>query len=209
MSADSPIALCNAALTLCGGNTLLSFLDGTKEAKLCNIHYERLRDAVTAEAQWTHATTRFGPMVPDTTPPVYRYSYQYLLPVDLLTLVEASPDQRGHYQIDDYEVEDNRLLCNHGGGVYIKYIRRVTDTTKFVMLYTEALVARLAAELAIPLAESRSLQQQHFALYRAKVDDAMAADGMQGRNKATAVRGARNARYSEGPGRGFYTAGTG
>ena len=205
MSASSPIAICNAALTLSGGNTILSFQDDTTEAKLCNIHYPRLRDVVTAAAQWTHATKRFGPLVPDVATPPYGYTYQYTLPSDLFEVIEATTN--GRYEIEDYAIEDKKLLANVGSGIFIKYIGRVEDTTRFVMLFTEALTARLAAELSIPLAESRSLEAQHMNIYKAKMDEAMAQDGLQGRNKPTRVRNAARARFADGSTPGFYSWG--
>ena len=167
MSAASPIVICNRALTECGGNTIISFNDSTTEAKLCNLHYPTIRDAVTAAYQWTHAIKRFGPLTPEAAAPVYGYSYSYLLPADLLTLTEVQLDGNGGYrrQIPEYEIEGGHLLANIGSGVFIKYIAQVTDTTKFVQLYTEALVLRLAAEFAIPLAESKGLATLHYQLY--------------------------------------------
>lgn len=208
MSAASPIVICNRALTACGGNTIVSFNDATTEAKLCNLHYPTLRDAVTAAYQWTHAIKRFGPLVADAAAPPYGFSYQYVLPADLLTLTFVQLADR-RTQIPEYELEGNRLLANIGSGIFIKYIARVTDTTTFVQLYTEALVARLAAEFAIPLAESKTLAQLHYQLYERKVDEAAAVDGLQSRNRATTAVKHLRARFGGGYGAmgSFYSAG--
>lgn len=208
MSAASPIAICNRSLTLVGGNTITSFLDGTREAKLCSLHYASVRDAVTEAYNWSHARARAGPLVPDATPPAFGYSFRYLLDVGMLTLQWAGTDPEGVHQLPRYEVEGGYLLCNEGAGVRIRYLQRVEDTTRFTHLFTESLVARLAAELAIPLAESKALAAQQFKLYQGKVDEAAAVDGQQGRNTPTTAVRHQIARWGGGRGTpGFWRAG--
>jgi hypothetical protein len=208
MSASSPVVICNRALTACGANTIVSFGDGTTEANLCALHYPTVRDAVTAAYQWTHAIKRFGPLVPDAATPAFGFTYQYILPSDLLTLTAVHLDDRLR-QIPEYEVEGGRLLTNIGSGLFIKYIAQITDTTRFVQMYTEALIARLAAEFAIPLAESKTLAQFHFQAYERKVDEAAAVDGLQGLNKRTNTVNHLRARFGD-PRHvgGFYSAGS-
>lgn len=210
MSASSPVSVCNQALTGVGANTITSFADGSNEARLCNLHYAQTRDSVTTAYRWGFATRRFGPMTPEPDPPVYGFSHSYLLPPDLLELQFATTDSAGRmpFQIDRYEVEGGKLLCDVAAGLYIKYTARITDTTTFAQLYTEALIARLAAELAIPLAESKSLQAQYFKIYEAKVRDAAAVDNLQGRNRPTTMVNAKRARFAAGATPGFYSVGT-
>ena len=212
MSASSPVALCNRALTLVGANTITSFLDDKLEARLCSTHYPQVRNAVTQAYNWSHSRARFGPMTAESTAPTFGFSYSYLLPADLIQLLWAGTDPNGIKQLDVYEVENNRLLADVGEGVNILYQRIIEDTTKFPTLFTEALVARLAAELALPLAESKALADQLFKLYAAKVDEAAAVDGMQGRNQPTNTTRHMKARFGHGTisgylPRGFYSWG--
>ncbi len=198
MSASSPVAICNRSLTLLGGNTITSFEDDIVEAKLCNIHYTQVRDAVTSAIEWTFATKRAGPLTPDAQAPLFGYSFQYTLPSDLMLLLFATTQAHGDHEIARYVIEGGKLLADVGTGVYIRYNARITDTTKFVQPYTEALVARMAAELAVPLTESRTLQGQFFKIYQAKLDEAAAVDNLQGRNIPTRTVRHQRARWSGG-----------
>jgi len=208
MSATSPVAICNRALTLVGGNTIISFDDETIESKLCNIHYDQVRDAVTSVIEWSFATKRFGPLTPHVDAPAFGFNYRYTMPPDFLLLLEASTDPKGRREISRYVMEEGHLLADIGTGINIKYLARITDTTKFVQPYTEALVARMAAELAVPLTESRTLQAQFFKIYERKVDEAAAVDNIQGRNIKTTAVNHQIARFAGGyAGAGFYNAG--
>ena len=215
MSAASPVALCNRALLEVGGNTIVSFLDETTESRICALIYEPIRDAVTQAYNWAHARARAGPLALLATSPIFGWTFQYKLPVELLTLQWAGTSGGRNWRYEpqiEYEVEGRNLLCNVGEGVYIRYLKRVTDTAEFSSLFTEALVARLSAELAVPLSESRSLAQQHFQLFQAKIDEAAAVDGQQGRNMPTSAVRHQYARWTGGgqygalPG-GFYNWG--
>jgi hypothetical protein len=63
-------------------------------------------------------------------------------------------------------------------------------------MFVQALAARMAAELAIPLSENAQLQGTMWQLYGTKLAEAAARDGQQGSNeyitqrRLTGVRGA-------------------
>jgi hypothetical protein len=84
--------------------------------------------------------------------------------------------------------EGNYILCN-SEMVYIKYIRRVEDPNEFSSAFSHALGARLAAELAVPITESRAMLNDMMSLYDVKIAAAAATDGMQGRTQV--VRSSR------------------
>ena len=67
--------------------------------------------------------------------------------------------------------------------VYIKYTWDVVDPARFSPGFVQALAARLAADLAIPIAESRQLQSDMVQIYAAKLVNADTLDSMQGRNQ--------------------------
>lgn len=195
MSAPSPVALCNRALTQVGGRLITSFADDNNEAKLCALHYEPLRDEVTTAYEWSHALARFGPMTPLAGAPPFGYDYTYQLPSGCLRVLHVTIDPDGEHEVARYAVEGQQLLADIGAGLYLRYIQRVTDTTKFTSMFTQALVARIAAELSVPLAESKSLAQQNFQLYQAKVGEAASVDGLQGRATRITVTRHRAARH--------------
>ena len=172
--ASSPAAICSAALTLAGGKSITSFLDGSVEAQLSVTHYNRLRDAVTAAAEWSHATTRAGPLVALVDAPLH-WTYEYPLPAECLRVIEVM-DADGD-TIESYDIEGRSILADDEQ-VYVRYVRQVTDTTAWSPLFVEAVVARLAAEFAIPLSSSRTLHEQLMRLYAAKIEEAETIDNM-------------------------------
>lgn len=195
MSASGPVEICNAALLSVASNIITSFDDGTNESKVCAQFYPRVRDSLTAEHEWSHAIKLAGPLPPADAPPVFEYSYQYLLPADLLRLVWASESNVPKFQLTNYRIAGRYLMTDLSSGLYIRYIARSEDTTAFSQMFTEALIARLSAEFAIPLAESRSLSEMYNAIYRSKLEEAIAADGLQGRNQRIEVTRHVSARY--------------
>jgi hypothetical protein len=62
----------------------------------------------------------------------------------------------------------------------ILYISKITDTSQFDPLFTEALTARLAAELAYSITGSNTLSKQMWELYESKIAEARSIDGLEG-----------------------------
>lgn len=48
----SVVDICNSALNMLGGNTIISLTETSKNARLCNQRYELVRDAVFREHPW-------------------------------------------------------------------------------------------------------------------------------------------------------------
>jgi len=205
MSSNGEVGICNRALLQIGGDTIKSFDDGVVESNLANLMYADLRDAVTQEATWSHARARAGPMARLVEAPPFEYKFQYLLPPECIRVVWAGNDPNGIIPLSKYTVEGRNLLCNLESGLYIKYMRRVSDTSKFPPLFAEALIARLAAEWSIPLTQSKSLKEMHYKIYLQKLEDAESMDGLQGTSEQTITVNAAHARR-QGASRvdGFY-----
>ena len=196
-----PVQLCNRALTMVGGATITALTDSSKEGILSNLHYAPIRDEVMQTGHWSFARARFGPLTHEVTPPAFEFSGSHLLPSDSLRVVWAGTDQKTDIQLDSYEIEDNKLLADvTTSSIYIKYIKQVTDTTKFSPLFDSALSMRLAAELAIPVAEGAGLANTLFQKYLALLDRAEAMDGRQGRNQVTTQARHIRARWSQSSG---------
>ena len=206
MAAASPVEVCNQALVDLGGKTIASFTEDSTEAKLCRLRYATLRDAVTMEAEWTHSTFREGPLTPLATPPVFEFTYAFQKPTDTLSVLFVSRDADGYLEVD-YAVEGEHILSDFSSP-YLKYQKRVIDPAKWPPLFTEAVIARLSAEFAIPLTKSRGLKQEFMSAYVAKRDEAGTVDNLQGRNQRTSASRHRRARWRHGAyAPGFFKAG--
>ena len=78
-----------------------------------------------------------------------------------------------------FVIEGRKLLTDEGTA-QIKYIGRVTDTQLYDASLTEALAARLAAEICYAITGSTSMVQIQTSLYEAKVNEARFNDATEG-----------------------------
>lgn len=183
-----------------GGETIISLEDDLKEAKLCNANYELIRDAVLEEREWTFAVERIEPAALVTTPK-YGFAKEFQLPATVLRVLQVSragdgdtgiagsytedPTMLGTYDKVEWLKEGRVIRANNASRIYCRVIQQITDVTKFSPGFTQALAARLAMDLAIPLTGSRLLQRDMAVLYGEKLASAAATDGMQGRSYRT------------------------
>lgn len=181
--AVSEVSICNQALSWLGEKLITSLDDPTTPAQLCKLNYEQLRDAVLEARDWSFAMQRNVPAVLVTVP-VWGYSHQFQLPPDLLRVVfvgETDSDLENQ-PVDNWQREQDKIMCNVDT-IYLRYIYRLTDPVKFTPLFVQALAARIAADLAMPLTSSRSLQSDMFNLFGVKLQEAAATDAKQGRTR--------------------------
>ena len=190
--AASAEAICNQALTWVGANTIGSLSDTSDEAVICNANYEPLRDTVLAEREWAFAVERAGPVAAEVALPINGFDKKFALPagtIRVLQVSNASEDAAasntlgiGRYNRVEWLREGEFIVALGVEQIFIRYIQQITDTTKFPAYFDQALAARLAMDLAIPLTNSRLLQREMAALYGEKLRIAAAADGSQGRS---------------------------
>ena len=77
----SVVDICNSALNMLGGNTIISLTETSKNARLCNQRYELVRDAVFREHPWNCLQKRVE-LAQDTVAPSFEFSSAYTLPAD-------------------------------------------------------------------------------------------------------------------------------
>jgi len=192
MSTASVVNICNMALGWIGGDRITSLGDDSTRANLCNLNYPRSRDVVLEAREWTFAV-KHQLLSPDAAAPSNpEYGQRFFIPTDILRVltvhqpVDFGADQLTAGLIQAEQIpwvrEGRYILCNFDE-VSMRGIQRIESTGEFSESFVHALSARLAADLAIPLTESKELQQQMYSLYLEKLDDASATDGMQGRSQ--------------------------
>lgn len=183
----SNVSICNQALSWLGAQLITSLDDNTAEAKLCKANYADIRDAITEAHDWTFAITRYN-LPKNATAPVNGYSASFQIPPEVLRVLSVSDN-------DDWGIEGQDIVTNEAS-VKMKAIARVTDPNRFSPLFIQALANRLAADLSIPLTQSKSLQKQHYALYQSKMDEAVTNDGLQGKSRKVTSSWLRGARFA-------------
>ena len=169
----SAVQICNLALAKIGDEQITSLTDDSKAARMCNLVYEPMRDAVLRAHPWNFAVTRVA-LALDTDTPPYEYDAQFALPSNFLRYL-------GSNLLDtaSFTIEAGFMLCN-ASSVTLKYIKQETDPNKFDWLFIEALAARIAAELSIAIADSRTLSVDLFNLYATKLAEARTVDAQEG-----------------------------
>lgn len=178
----SEVSICNQAISWVGGTRITSLDDGTKEANLCKDNYAALRDAVLSEGAWTFATTRFIPAA-DAASPAYGYAYSFSISNTILTVLEVqnqSTVPNGSNTLD-WRMEGNAILCDEQI-IYVKAIEQITDPNEFHPLFVQALSARIALDICIPLTRNKALMRDMGALYQEKLETALFVDGSQGKS---------------------------
>lgn len=202
--ATSEVAICNIALSWLGGDLIISLDDETVEAKLCKANYAPLRDAVLEEREWTFAVKRIE-LAALQAVPLYGFDKAFQIPPATIRVLQvsragedvttgnafsntgvASSSRGGTGMGRETRIEWNReqdtVVANSADRIFARVITRITDTTKFSSAFDQALAARIAMDIAIPLTNSEKLQQSMAGMYGEKMRLAAGSDGMQGRS---------------------------
>jgi len=152
MSSQVIVDICNSAMIKLGADPFNSLTDDTKEARLCNHQYHKVRDAVLRSAPWTFATRRATlPKLAQTLE--FGDGYMFQLPADCLRvwkLYDADPQAR-------YTIEEDKLITNLDV-CQIFYVTDQTDVTKYSADFKESLACQLAADLAFSITQSANLK---------------------------------------------------
>ena len=172
MAADQT-AIANLALGYLGQTPIVNIDDETKNARAAKRAFVPCRDALLREYptfNFADETVQRSASAVDAN--VYRWAYRALLPVDCIAVRDVnrlSPEQwerRGRY-----------LYTNQAPPLYLRYARRIDDTTLFDPLFDEALATKIAEAIAVsvtgkPSEATRMAQRLDDLMPKAKKSDA-------------------------------------
>lgn len=172
------VEICSVALVKIGARGIASFADGTLEADVAGRLYEVTLKGLIASHPW-HFTMAEAVLERLEEPPHAGFSSVFALPADMLRVVSAgSGGARGL----DYRLAGGRLHTN-APKVVLSYQRR-PDTAAFPAFFVQALIARLAAELCLPLTEGTSRAEALHRLAEAELRTARLIDSQQSTPRA-------------------------
>jgi hypothetical protein len=140
--------ICNMALDKLGAANIVDLdTDKSPQGQKCRIHFEQTRDALIRSHYWRFASARAS-LSKDTVDPDFEYDSQFILPTDFmrfksLYLNDRRPSLTTRITV---AIEGDRLLTNETA-INMRYIKRVTDPTKFDELFTEVFILKLALKL--------------------------------------------------------------
>lgn len=157
----SVVDICNLALGHLGDPATVAAIappDGSIQAAHCARLYPISRDQVLETHPWGFATQRV--VATQVTNPLNSWSYAYALPSNCIRLVSVLPQSAtSDTATDDFIVETDAsgngvVYCNVQNAT-LRFIVRVTDTTKYSTLVTVAISRLLAGYLAGPILKGK------------------------------------------------------
>lgn len=153
------IDIANAALALCGHKRQITdFSDGTPEAAMAGLMYVQARDALLSDADWSFATRRTKMTEPSTSTRT-NWSYVFDLPNDFMMdryivvdgVRNPTASQKIPYAIEMNDDATGHVLMTDIPEPELVYTARLEDPMLYPPYFTDALVARLASDMVVPL----------------------------------------------------------
>lgn len=172
----SEVDICNNALLKVRAKTItaLDQLD-SNEALSCNIMYPQMRDDVLAAHPWNFAIKQIN-LNPDAAAPLFEFTTKFRLPEDCLRVVKVATSTGVRL---DYKVK-GRFLHSNTQAIFIEYISREKDTTKFSPQYVDTLATRIGSEIGFALTGSDTRASTLAKQYIQKLKEAKRRDGQEG-----------------------------
>lgn len=168
----SKTEIANRALAKIGESRVSNIeTDSTEKAELINSMWELQRDSLLQSYPWNFAVTLTN-LAADATAPDHGYTVRYLLPTDFLSLLAIKDDP-------DYRIIGKYIHTDQAAPLYIKYVKKVTDTGEFDPLFAEALAATIAVEICERLTQSNTKKQLLMQEKERHIANAYASDAIQ------------------------------
>lgn len=156
------IEIANRALVFIGESRILSLGQESKAAREVNSQFDFTRRVELTRSRWTFAMWR-ARLAASVTPPAFGFSYAYPFPADALAIdtigdFYAGPSLTDYVNTDEkpFEIEGRQILTNLAAPLDVRYVRDVTDTTQFNMLFGDVVAWRLANDVCRTLTGSSS-----------------------------------------------------
>jgi hypothetical protein len=169
----------NVALSWCGTARINALTDTVQARYVATDNWDTSFETVLAEREWTFAKDR-KVLALDAAAPVFGYDFQFIIPNDVVKVwrvYDANGDES-----TDWVREGARVLCNDAAPIYAEVTTKA-DLALWSGIAVQALEAKLAAVMAIPLTENRQLRMDLEALFKEFLKTAGSSDGQQGRSR--------------------------
>ena len=184
----SEVDIANLALARLGDVASIASIsppEGSAQAEHCARFYPIARDSMLELHDWKFATRRAALAQLSTTS--WNWAYAYGVPANTIRVLsvlpaESSPDDEGVDFDLENQADGTPMVLSNLPYATIRYTTRVTDTTKFPPLFTDALAWLLASHLAGPVikgdagtAEAKRAMQ----MFQVMFQQAIASDANQ------------------------------
>lgn len=182
----SVVDICNIALSHLGEAGNVASIDppeASTQARMCARFYPVARDEALEAHAWRFNTRRKALASVDLPAAVDgEWDYAYALPTDCLRpFAVYVPGVTEQGKTEDFTIETSsdgsQVLYANVDEAYLKYVVRVTDTSRFPPSFVTALSYLLARYLANPITRSAEHVKAMDALWRQTKSTAEALDG--------------------------------
>jgi len=181
MSLLNEISVVNSALADVGNPAIASFSpsDGTLASDIATLKYESLRDSTLSMAWWGFAR-RFATLaaLTATDNPTFGFTNGFGLPSDYIVIVRTEDNE--NFQL--YDTGTATALASNSSEVKIEYIARITNTTRWDDLFTQAITTGLASSFALGLLHNSKYADGLLAKYERLVELAGVINGRNDNN---------------------------
>lgn len=172
-SLASEVKVANLALTGLGADRIMSLTEDSENARKVNAIFALYRDELLRKHLWNFATLEvdFGAILSES--PEYGYDNFFQIPGNVLRIVQ--PESKNI----KFKVYGDRVATNETTFKCLCLIR-ITDATKWSVDFVTAFAAKLEAELAYAITNSRTVQEDRAKAFQVKWREAIASDAQEG-----------------------------
>lgn len=146
--------------------------DNTKAARLLNLHFETTRQSEMVKQAWAFAIFRVELEAEADAPTGEIYDYAYSIPDGALRVLPLTDTGEAQGNRIPFKREGDLILTNYSGPRLVRYIGNLTDPADWDPLFVEALAARLAMKIAMPLTNKTSVLQGAKVVYDEAISEA-------------------------------------
>jgi hypothetical protein len=149
--ATTDVELCNWALTEVGAQRITSLSDETKEALVCNEHYEKVKRYMLSIHPWNFNVTRaeFSEVLPA---PDWGWDHKFQIPADCGQILETENGD------EEYVVEGDEVLCDESTFKCL-YASTTCSEANFRPYFEKAFALQLACTISYALVQNASLKE--------------------------------------------------
>jgi len=153
----SEVDVCNVALARLGDNATVASIDppeGSSQAEHCARFYPLARDSLLELHPWKFATRRV--QLAELAVNSWNWAFAYAEPAGAIKLLAVLPaDASDDEKTQPYDTESDdtgaSIILTNQEDASLRFVARVTDSTKFSPLFVDALAWLLASYLAGPV----------------------------------------------------------
>jgi len=185
--------LINKALTLIGATPITSIDDSTNNARVINRVYDSSLRSILSECCWNFATRRKLLVTSSETLDWYDTGLTiiYQKPSDCIRIF-------GTNDADATWKEEGDLIMSDTTGLGIKYVYYLDTTSKFPSSFSEALVDRLASDVAFMVLNNKTIAQAFLEKYeKVSLPKARSENAQVGTQQVVKDDAWENAKYND------------